>query len=166
MDHAAQPMIVLPPEEGETFRVLSDLMTFKLVSEQTQQAFFLCFSHVPPQSEVAMHKQVGQETFIIFEGELEFSTLSEDKITTFAAPRGTVIHIPEWTPHAYKNASPAPASMFVLFTPGGAEKFFQRLGTPITDQTPTRTPRALDPDLLNKLSRQYGVQLVSLPADE
>lgn len=168
MDHSTQPLIVLPPEEGQTFRVLSDLMTFKLVSKQTQNAFFLCFSHVPPQSGVAMHKQAGQETFIIFEGEVEFSTLSEEKIVTFPAPRGTVVHIPEQAPHAYRNVSDAPASMFVLFAPGGAERFFQQLGVPVTDQTAVQaSPRApFDPELLQKLSLRYGVQLVVPPSDE
>ena len=158
-------MIVLPPEFGQTFRVVTDLMTFKLTSTQTQNAFFLCFHDVPPQSGVDMHTQAGQETFIVFDGELEFSTLKDEEVVKYAASRGAVIHVPEGIPHKYQNTSADPASMVVLFTPGGAERFFERVGVPIGDHTQASAPLSPDPEEVEKLLRQYKVRLVAPPPE-
>ena len=94
MSHQEQHLTYIPLEEGRTFRVLSDIMTFKLGRADTQGAFFLCFDQVPPQGGAAMHRQQGQETFVIFEGELEFSTQDESETSTFTASRGAVVHVP------------------------------------------------------------------------
>lgn len=153
-------LILCPAGEGASFRVLSDVMTFKLTGAQTQDALFLCFDQVPPGGGVTMHKQAGQETFLVFEGELEFCTLSEPdgERVIFTASRGDVVHVNEYIPHAYRNTTEVSASMFIFFTPAGAEQFFQKLGSPIMDSD-VKAP-SLSPELFRDLLQQYGVQLV------
>ena len=157
---STSPLIFHPAGEGPSFRVLSDVMMFKLTGAQTQNAFFLCFDQVPPGGGVNLHKQAGQETFLVFEGELEFCTLSEPdgERVIFTASRGDVIHVNEDVPHAYRNTTNVPASMFIFFTPAGAERFFQKLGSP-TAESDEKVP-SLSPELFRDLLRQYGVQLV------
>ncbi|MEO6888575.1 MAG: cupin domain-containing protein [Ktedonobacteraceae bacterium] len=166
-DEQKQQLIFVPSlEEGPTYRVLSDLMSFPLGSTQTEGTFLLCFNQVPPQGEVAMHRQTAKETFIVWEGEIEFSTLSNGAITRFRAPRGAIVHVPEGVAHAYRNVSEIPASMLVLFMPAGqTEHFFARLGVPVTDRTQPPPPAMPDPVLLQKLLKNSQVQIVPLPEE-
>lgn len=160
MDQPTNPLVFVPAGEGPAFRVLSDTMSFKLVGEQTQEALFICFDEVPPGGGVSMHTQPDQETFLLFAGELEFRTLSEPgEFLTFTARRGDVIHVPAGVPHGYKNISGTPAEMFIVFCPAGAEKFFQRLGISAAESD-GQDRQPLDPERLQQLMKQFGVQYV------
>ena len=165
MSHQEQHLTYIPLEEGRTFRVLSDIMTFKLGRADTQGAFFLCFDQVPPQGGAAMHRQQGQETFVIFEGELEFSTQDESETSTFTASRGAVVHVPAGIAHAYANISTVPASMLVIFTPAGlTERFFEQIGIPVTDRGNLPPPAFPDPERVQTLLQEHQVQLVMPPS--
>ncbi len=148
-------------EEGRKFRVLTDLITFKLGGSDTQGTFFLIFDKVEPQGGVAMHRQSGQETFIIFEGELKFTIQQNDEVSTFTASRGAVVHVPAGVAHAYNNTSTSPTSMFVLFTPAGkTEQFFERFGVPVTDEHMIPSPVIPDAETLRIMQQEYNIQLV------
>ncbi len=164
-DDQEQQLIFIPSlEEGPTYRVLWDVMNFPLRSSQTGGAFLLCFNQLPADAQVGMHRQPGQETFIVWEGEIEFSTLSHGDLSTFNASRGAIVHIPEGVAHAYRNISAVPASMLVLFMPAGpTEHFFKRLGVPIVDRTQAPPPTLPDPETLLALLKDYQVNLVPLP---
>lgn len=169
MSEQGQPHLIFLPtlEEGaETYRVLSDLMTFKLSGTHTRGTFFLCFNQVPPQGGAGMHRQKGEETFIIWEGELEFSTQHENTITTFTASRGAIIHVPQGVAHGYRNTNDAPASMLVIFAPAGkAEQFFRTLGVPVADHTHAPLPTPPDLEALQALLQEHQVELVAPPPD-
>ena len=163
MNDQAPRVITIPAGAGTpTLRVLGDLITFTLRGDQTRRAFSLFFDQVPPGGEVPAHTQQGQETFIIFEGELEFSAQDGTTLETFTAGRGTVIHVPEGAAHGYRNVSTAPAAFFVIFTPSGAsERFFERLGVPTSgpDHLPSFAPP--DPQVLAALLEELGIRIVS-----
>jgi quercetin dioxygenase-like cupin family protein len=161
MNISEQPITYLSLEEGRKFRVLTDLMTFKLGGIATQEAFFLIFDKVEPQGGVAMHRQSGQATFIIFEGELEFTIQQNDKASTFTASRGAVVHLPAGVAHAYNNISASPTSMFVLFTPAGkTEQFFERFGVSVANEHTIPSPVIPGAETLRIMQQEYDVQLV------
>lgn len=163
MNDQAPRVITIPAGTGATtLRVLNDLITFTLRGEQTQRAFSLFFDQVPPGGGVPAHTQRGQETFIMFDGELEFSAPDGTAPHTFTATRGTVIHVPEGVAHAYRNTSTAPATFFVIFAPTGAsERFFEQLGVPVTgpDHLPLFAPP--DPLVLQGLLEKLGIRIVT-----
>lgn len=158
-------VIVRSAEEGRSFRVFNDLMTFTLTSDETQGAFSLIFDQVLPQGRVSMHSHSGQETFILFDGgNLTFRVQNrgEDEVTTFTATRGTLVHIPEYASHSYTNESERAVSMFVIFTPAGsAERFFARLGVPVPDLTNPPAWVSPDPATLLALFQEFNVRLTS-----
>jgi quercetin dioxygenase-like cupin family protein len=156
-----QGPVIAIPTEGRTLRVFNDLITIKLRGTQTQRAFSLFFVQVLPGGGVRRHTQLGQETFILFEGELEFSLQDGPTLTTFTATPGTVIHVPEGVAHGYRNASEAPAAFFVFFTPSGSERFFERLGVPVTDPNHLPAFAFPDPASLGALLEEFGVRIVS-----
>jgi len=161
MTDQASRGIAVPAGSGRTVRVLDDVLTVKLGGDQTHHAFSLFFDRVLPGGGVPAHVQQGQETFILFEGELEFSIGDGTALSTFTAARGTVIHIPEGVAHAYRNASGERAAFFVIFTPAGAsERFFERLGVPVLD--PERPPAfgSPDPQGLLALLEEFGIRIV------
>jgi mannose-6-phosphate isomerase-like protein (cupin superfamily) len=163
MNDQAPRVITIPAGTGTTtLRVIHDLITFTLCGDQTQRAFSLFFDQVPPGGGVPAHTQRGQESFIMFDGELEFSVQDGTTRHTFTATRGTVIHVPEGAAHAYRNASTAPASFFVIFAPSGSsERFFERLGVPVRgpDNLPSFAPP--DPKVLQALLEELGIRIVS-----
>lgn len=161
MNNQEQHVTFMHLEEGRKFRVLTDLITFKLGGSDTQGTFFLIFDKVEPQGGVAMHRQSGQETFIIFEGELKFTIQQNDEVSTFTASRGAVVHVPAGVAHAYNNTSTSPTSMFVLFTPAGkTEQFFERFGVPVTDEHMIPSPVIPDAETLRIMQQEYNIQLV------
>ena len=161
MNLSEQHVTHIPLENGRKFRVLTDLMTFKLEGSDTQEAFFLIFDKVEPQGGVAMHRQSGQETFVIFEGELEFTIQQNDEVSTFTTSQGAVVHVPAGVAHAYNNISASPTSMFVLFTPAGkTEQFFERFGVSVTDEHAIPSSVIPDAETLQIMLQEYNVQLV------
>lgn len=161
MSNYKPSVTVTSAQQGRTFRVINDLITFTLGSAQTGGAFSLLFDQVLPQGGVPMHAQTGQETFIIFDGKLEFSFQEDQGTTSVTATRGMVVHIPSGVGHAYSNKGATSAFLFVLFTPTGTtEHFFERLGVPVTDGEhlpPFVTP---DPASLLALFEEFQVRLV------
>ena len=152
---------------GQTVRVLDDLVTFALSGSQTAGAFTLLFDRVLPGGAVPLHAQTGQETFILIEGQLEFSVQEdgEGQVSSFTAERGTVVHVPEGVPHSYTNPTASPALMFVLFTPAGkTRQFFERLGVPVAD--PANPPPFVmpEPDALAAIFAEFEVRLAPPPA--
>lgn len=162
LDDQAPQAITVPAGTGAaTLRMLGDLITFTLSGKQTQRAFSLFFNQVPPGAGVPAHTQLGQETFIMFEGELEFSFPDGTATHTFTATRGAVIHIPEGVAHGYQNTSSASAAFFVIFAPSGmSERFFGELGVPVTgpDHLPLFAPP--DPQVLARLAKEVGLRSV------
>ena len=157
-------VVVATARAGQTVRVLDDLVTFTVTGSQTEGAFSLLFDQVLPQGSVPMHTQTGQETFIIFQGQLQFCIQDNGQMSTFTADRGTVIHIPAGVPHSYTNLTTSSASMFVLFTPSGkTERFFKRLGVEVTD--PGHVPPFVmpPPETLAAVFEEFQVQLVPPP---
>lgn len=157
---------VIASGQGRTFRVFDDLLTFSLTSEQTGGAFSLIFDRLLPGGSVPTHSQKGMETFIVLEGQVEF-VLQEEKggaLVTYTAGPGSVIHVPQFLGHGYRNPTSAPAALFVIFTPGeGAERFFEKIGVSVPDPKAPPPFTFPEPDVLQQLMREYGIRHVAPP---
>lgn len=79
-----------------------------------------------------IHHHDFDETFYVLSGELTFE-VAGSRVTARAgdlafAPRGVV--------HGYANLSDAPASCLLVVTPGGFERYFDRLAAEIEGREP------------------------------
>ena len=69
------------------------------------------------------------EAFYILEGEMTFLIDGH----THSAPAGSFVFIPRGILHTFWNASDAPATQLVVFTPAGIEAYFEEVTRVLTD---------------------------------
>ncbi|MCC6833200.1 MAG: cupin domain-containing protein [Thermoleophilia bacterium] len=79
-----------------------------------------------------LHHHAFDEMFYVLEGELTFR-LGDALVT--AGP-GEAAFAPGGTPHTLANRSGAPARYLLICTPGGFERYFDRLDAEITGVAP------------------------------
>jgi quercetin dioxygenase-like cupin family protein len=116
--------------EGETVRVMTDTLTFKVLSAESGGVYLIAEGNAPPGSgPPAPHQHPAQETFSIIAGEFEFTGIGDDGPYTLRATAGDVVHIPGNTPHNYKNVGTTPGRYLVILAPGSMEQFFRDMST-------------------------------------
>jgi quercetin dioxygenase-like cupin family protein len=130
-----------PPGQGKAFFAAGELVTLKVAGEDTGGAYSLVEEAWPPQAGPPPHIHHTQdETFYVLEGELEFAI---DGVSRRAGA-GSVVRVPKGVLRAYKNVGSGPAKSVVVFTPGGFEGFFEKVGEPTTESS---FPLAGPPDV-------------------
>ena len=129
MSSAALVPAAVAPGEGQTVRVITDLVTFKALAADTGGAYSLFETVTQPGQGTPPHRQSREEeAFYIIEG--RYSFLIDDR--TVELERGGYAFVPRNTVHAFTNVGDTPARMLILVTPGGIhEEFFKELGEPV-----------------------------------
>ena len=115
--------VVLHSGEGESVTIGTSHCTFKLTGKDTHGHFGLFEYLLQPETEGPsphIHKQMT-EIFYVVEGELEL-VLNQDKIIASA---GTLMSVPENTPHGFSNRSQKQAKFLIMFCPADSrEQYF------------------------------------------
>jgi len=137
--------VTLKPGEGKSFWVLGDLVTFKVVGEDTGGSFSLIEVQVQSENGPPPHIHHREdETFYVLEG--EFSFLHGD--ITITATAGSFVYIPKGTLHTFKNIGTSQGRFLAIITPAGFEKFFEEIGEPAIDKS---SPPPFNPATVEKL---------------
>lgn len=144
---------------GVTVQVLTELITFKVTSEQTDGAYTLCETITAPGGGVPPHIQHRDtEAFYVLDGTYTFM-LNGDIVE--AGP-GEHIFIPVGAVHSFQNGGSEPARMLILNSPGGVhEAFFKEVGVPVED--PANPPA---PDMDAQVAKvmaaapNYGIEML------
>jgi quercetin dioxygenase-like cupin family protein len=148
------------PGEGKTLWVAGELLTLKMVREDTDGAFTLLEEVTPPQGGPPPHMHSREdEAFYVLEGEFEF--MVGDRVIPVTA--GSVVYGPRGIQHAFKNVGAAPGRMLVLVMPAGLEKFFEEVGEPTTDPS---SPPPFGPAEIERLlaaAPKYGQEIPPPP---
>lgn len=115
---------ILLPGDGKSVVMGNSSCTFKVTGKDTHGHFGLFEFSLAPETGGAslhIHKQMV-EIFYVLAGEVEL-TLGE---RTLVAGPGTVMTVPENTPHGFSNPSPQPAKLLIMFCPDNSrEKYFE-----------------------------------------
>ena len=115
--------IVLHSGEGQSVTIGTSQCTFKVTGKDTHGHFGLFEYLLQPETEGPsphIHKQMT-EIFYVVEGELEL-VMNQEKIN---APTGTLMSVPENTPHGFSNRSQKPAKFLIMFCPADSrEQYF------------------------------------------
>ena len=119
--------------------LVGDTYTVTVSGADTNGRFCVIDMLVPPGGGPGPHRHDFEETFILLEGEIEFTFRGQ--IT--AARAGTTVNIPSNAPHRFHNAGTAPARMICVCSPAGNDAFFREIGTPVA--TRTTPPPTLGP---------------------
>ena len=150
---------VVQTQAGPTYRVVTDLVTFKAVGEDSNGAYSLFESCTLPGMGVPPHRQrYEDEAFFVLAGVYTF-LIDDQQVELQAggyafAPRGTV--------HGFTNTGETAARMLILVSPGGIhEQFFVEAGEPIADPTNPPAPSG-PPDFprLLAVAAKYGIEIL------
>jgi len=107
-----------PPGEGETVWLLGETYTLKVSGEQAGGAFKLLEALVPPCGGPPHIHYLEDELLVTVHGR------------ALPAPVGTVISVPNGTPHSYTEVGTTPVRMYFLYAPAGMEDMFGEIGKP------------------------------------
>lgn len=145
----------LEQKSGRHLLVTGDVVSIKLVSEQPTSYTLLEVTTPPGGGPPFLHRHAPAETFIVLEGQLEFTTIEGEKQRFKTARAGEMVHIPAMAWHTYKNTDNAPSRFLVVLSPAGYERFFQEIGIPLAD--PTQLPPPGDPPTPEQLEHLMQV---------
>jgi len=153
----AQGGVHLGKGQGQSFWLLTDLHTFKVVGEDTNGAFTVAELTAGPEIGPPPHiHHNADETFYILEGTFDFSLAGE----AFTAGPGSFVYLPKGVVHTHKAGGGAPAKALVLQTPAGVERFIQEAGLPAPD--PSSRPAPPQPAMLGQIvaiARKHGIEV-------
>lgn len=145
--------------EGPTYRVVTDLVTFKAIADQTGGAYSLFETCTAPGQGTPPHLQhYEDEAFLVLEGTYTF-LIGEQKAELRP---GDHAFVPRKTVHAFTNSGSTPARMLILVSPGGIhEKFFAEAGQLIPDRANPPSPNgSFDPGHLVAVAQKYGIEIL------
>lgn len=91
-----------------------------------------------------LHHHDFDETFYVLDGELTFQ-LGEE---LFRRDRGGVVFAPRGAHHAFANLNDAPASYLLICTPGGFERYFDRIAAEAAGVDPPPSASEPYPDVI------------------
>ena len=114
--------LIVMPEEGEKLETNGMSINFKVTSENTKDqmgVYEICLAPKTIGAKLHYHRFMD-ETFIIQEGVVTMS-LGE---RTIIAEKGSVAHIPRFTPHGFRNDSDKVAKLLLIFNPAQRREGF------------------------------------------
>jgi quercetin dioxygenase-like cupin family protein len=111
-----------------------------LGSQESAGAVAVVECAVPPRWEgPPLHHHAFDEGFYVLEGELTFQLGEELR----SATRGDFVFAPADAVHTLANLSDAPAGYLIVITPGGFERYFERMAAKAAGVEPPAS--ALEP---------------------
>ena len=147
--------------EGKALWVAGDLITFKVVGEDTGGAFILGEEVSPPGGGPPPHVHHREdEIFCVLEGKYEF-LVGEGAIRASA---GSVVYGPRNVPHTFKNVGTTPARMLAFITPAGFEDFLEEVGEEATDRSSPPPFSQEEIERLLAVAPKYGIEILPPPA--
>jgi quercetin dioxygenase-like cupin family protein len=134
---------------------------FLATGKDTGGAYVLAEAFVPPGGGPPPHYHTREEeSFYVQEGEVTFTVNGK----SIQGTPGTFVQIPRGTPHAFTNATSAPAKMLILCTPAGFENFIGEFATELAsiDMAPL-PPSPAEIETLLRVAPNYGIVILPPP---
>jgi quercetin dioxygenase-like cupin family protein len=144
-------MTVIPSQEGQKVKVLSDRVCIKLKSSHSPNSMAVVTVEVPPGSLVPPHIHTQEEeSYYMLDGSMVLQMGSEE----FTIEPNDFVHIPPGTIHGYRNDSDRPIHFLAWAVGGAIDDFFIEMGEKIRE-IPNDFPKM--PEILDK----YGIQMAT-----
>ena len=146
--------VIFPPGAGEVIHLSSGVLTFKVTSQLSNDQLGVYEINLKAKSTGAkMHfHRFMDETFLINKGILTVMLPGRE----VEMEEGSVIYIPRFTPHGFRNDSDDTTTITLFFQPGqNREGFFKGLREVMLEQP-------VDPEKFLRLYHKYD----SFPMDE
>ncbi len=144
------------PGEGKAFWVAGDLVTFKVVGEDTGGAYSLFKVTTQPGGGPPPHVHRSEdEIFCVLEGEHEISIGGR----TVRVGAGSIVYGPRNVSHAYKNVGETPGRILGFVAPAGLEGFFEEVGEEATDESSPSPFGQKEIERLLAAAPKYGIEI-------
>jgi quercetin dioxygenase-like cupin family protein len=115
---------------GEKVRAMGVKVTVKVKAEDTGGAYSVFEDVIPPGGGPPPHTHSKEDEMIyVVEGELVAFLDGKN----YDVKAGAWVHMPRGVEHYFKNVSDKPTRMILTYTPGGFEKWFLEVGTPVKE---------------------------------
>ena len=145
------------PGEGKALWVAGDLVTFKVVGEDTGGAYSLFEVESNPGGGPPPHVHRSEdEIFCVLEGEHEVSIGGR----TARAGAGSIVYGPRNVSHAYKNVGETPGRILGFVAPAGLEGFFEEVGEEATDESSPPPFGQKEIERLLAAAPKYGIEIL------
>lgn len=119
---------------------------FLVSGDQTDDAFTLLRDHPPAGWRMPLHRHLGEsETIHVVRGVFEFAVDGSPR--TYGP--GDTVHIPARAPHSGALLADAPGERLLVFSPGGMDRLFERIGV-------AGPADPIDPARALALAREHG----------
>lgn len=148
-------------EPYQELLVLTNLVKLIVPQERTGGQYAIFEDNVPPLGGPPPHTHPDEEIFYIISGEFEF--VLNDLTSPFRAVAGSVVHIPSFALHTFKNVGQTTGKMITIVTPGNLVNYFREAGKPVkdaSDRPDLSIPpdlAALDPTKFFELANKYDI---------
>jgi quercetin dioxygenase-like cupin family protein len=120
----------VPAGTGDSYDVIGEVITFKVTQADTNGTSTVAELVARPGGGPPPHIHASAETFVILDGEFQFSRLVDGAMETFRATQGDTVHVPSGVAHTYTAVGDRPARAAMFFMPGAdMEGFFKEAGT-------------------------------------
>src|SRR5262245_23145884 len=148
---------VLKAGQGKAYWVVGDLYTVLASGEDTGGAYALIHAAVPPGGGPPPHiHRREDEAFYVLEGDLAFQADGQ----ALSAAAGAWVTLPRGSLHTFRNNGATTASMLIVVTPAGLEKFFAEVGQEVSDRSAAPPPvTPADIEKLLAVAPRYGMEL-------
>ncbi|MGH2487164.1 MAG: cupin domain-containing protein, partial [Ktedonobacterales bacterium] len=119
--------VCLAPGEGERIRIFDEVLTVKIIGDDTAGAYALVEGSVAPGGGPPLHAHPGPESFYVLTGEFAFTLRDATGVSTFRCGPGAIAHAPGGAAHRFENISPTRAAMMIIGAPDSVD-FLRELG--------------------------------------
>jgi mannose-6-phosphate isomerase-like protein (cupin superfamily) len=118
--------------DNEVIDILGIHCVWKVTEADSGGHYCMLEMHVPPGAGVPMHQHAQQETFVVVEGDAEFTRLGRGTQSAewFKVAPGETVNVPSWAMHGFRNPGEQPIRI-LLICARGIEPFFREAGVPV-----------------------------------
>jgi len=141
------------PTTGVILDIFGPTVEFLIAPDDEQSDFCVLKGIVPPGVFVPLHSHPDTEDFSVLSGEIECLRHNADGHEWIKGKVGDFFHMPNSSPHAWRNVSTEPV-VLLIFTTKKLGHFFEETGRPWTGAFQPVTPE--DIAQLVAASARYG----------
>lgn len=150
MNTQAKP-IIMQPGMGKELSAFGNVLTVMLAGEQTGETIMVASEWTSPGGGPPPHiHQNEDEIFLVIEGRIHYFL---DGKGVEVEPGG-LIYLPKGVIHSYRNIGTTPSRHWIITTPSGFERFFERCAGEFENVN------GPDKDRVIGIHREHGIHLV------
>ena len=152
--------VVRKPGEGDAIWMLDSLYEVKASAEETGGELTAMVMTIAPGMGPPPHEHPGGESVYVLEGQVRYHIGGE----TYEAWPGSFFYIPAGIEENFEPAGDTPIRVFVMYTPGGIDRFFAEAGEPaMRRELPPPSESPPDFERIVRIGAEHGMR-ISAPA--